>query len=640
MESVRPRDRPRARGRDTRSATENGGNGVAGVRGSSGEGGSPSEAWAKAWQVLPPVASAADRIAGQGSLTPANPGPATSRRLARLGGLLGGLLGFGFGLGLLGCDDDRPGATAADAGRHDVATAVVDAGQPDAGPPKRIFAKRFVVNVRTGPDREATRIGYLRAGAVHMATTAEPVGNEGCRGGWYRLAKTGGFVCNRRDVIAFEGRRLPERRAVQPDRDAKLPYPYGRTRRDHTPMFRYLPSPAELADPGASPSAEAAAAELAAAAAESDGTDEGAEEDPGASPPTAVPPTAVPSTAVPSTAVPSTAVPSTAMPSTAVPSTAMPGDGYDAAGVDGGVFIDAGPPTLSTLQGADDSALTRWLMKGFYVSLDREMERGPRRFFRTQSNGFIPFSDLTMVEGSDFAGTRLDTGILTLPIAYVLSSRTQSYQRRDRGGPRADETPGYHHVFAVAGEEEIQGRAYVVAGDGRLFRATEVTRIDATTDFPDGLGPFEKWIDVDLATQTLVAYEGTRPVFATLISSGRVRNENIPELNHETPTGIFRISAKHLTTTMDGDTAVDGPYSIEDVPYVMYFQLAYALHSAFWHDGFGRPRSHGCVNLAPRDAQWIFNWSEPQLPLGWHGAYPTAESPGSLLRIRGVTPRR
>jgi len=49
------------------------------------------------------------------------------------------------------------------------------------------------------------------------------------------------------------------------------------------------------------------------------------------------------------------------------------------------------------------------------------------------------------------------------------------------------------------------------------------------------------------------------------------------------------------------------------VPFVMYFQLAYALHGAFWHDGFGRPRSHGCVNLAPEDARWIFRWSDPQL---------------------------
>src|SRR5688500_9278020 len=89
-----------------------------------------------------------------------------------------------------------------DAGIVNVATAprVIDSGRPPepsrpTGPPKRIFTKRFVVNVRTAPNREALRIGYLRAGAVLKATTAEPVSTEGCRGGWFELT-TGGFVCN------------------------------------------------------------------------------------------------------------------------------------------------------------------------------------------------------------------------------------------------------------------------------------------------------------------------------------------------------------------------------------------------------------------------------------------------------------
>jgi lipoprotein-anchoring transpeptidase ErfK/SrfK len=108
--------------------------------------------------------------------------------------------------------------------------------------------------------------------------------------------------------------------------------------------------------------------------------------------------------------------------------------------------------------------------------------------------------------------------------------------------------------------------------------------------------------------------------------------------NFETPAGEFRITSKHLTATMDGDHAIDGPYSIEDVPYVMYFQLAFALHSAFWHNGFGRPRSHGCVNLAPADARWLFNFVEPPLPLPWHGVFPKPDAPGTRLYIHGKTP--
>ena len=56
------------------------------------------------------------------------------------------------------------------------------------------------------------------------------------------------------------------------------------------------------------------------------------------------------------------------------------------------------------------------------------------------------------------------------------------------------------------------------------------------------------------------------------------------------------------------------------MPYVQYFQDGYALHAAYWHDVFGMPKSHGCINLSPEDARRIFFWTEPKVPEGWHGA--------------------
>ena len=129
-------------------------------------------------------------------------------------------------------------------------------------------------------------------------------------------------------------------------------------------------------------------------------------------------------------------------------------------------------------------------------------------------------------------------------------------------------------------------------------------------------------------------------MYATLISSGRVRNSNNPLLNHETPAGQYRILSKHTSATMDGDHAIFGAYSLEDVPYVQFFKGAYALHGAFWHDRFGRPSSHGCINLAPEDARWLFDWTSPEVPRAWHAAYPVPPGPrGTLLVIRGATPR-
>jgi hypothetical protein len=60
-------------------------------------------------------------------------------------------------------------------------------------------------------------------------------------------------------------------------------------------------------------------------------------------------------------------------------------------------------------------------------------------------------------------------------------------------------------------------------------------------------------------------------------------------------------------------------FELRDVPWIQYFAAGYALHGAYWHDVFGIPRSHGCVNLSPIDARIVFNWTDPPVPAGWHG---------------------
>jgi hypothetical protein len=84
---------------------------------------------------------------------------------------------------------------------------------------------------------------------------------------------------------------------------------------------------------------------------------------------------------------------------------------------------------------------------------------------------------------------------------------------------------------------------------------------------------------------------------------------------------------------MDADTATDGPYSIEDVPWIQYFNGSIALHGAFWHAEFGHTKSHGCVNLSPWDAKAMFFWTEPQVPAGWNGVAATPEHPGTRVIV-------
>ncbi|WP_437986586.1 L,D-transpeptidase [Sorangium sp. So ce117] len=144
----------------------------------------------------------------------------------------------------------------------------------------------------------------------------------------------------------------------------------------------------------------------------------------------------------------------------------------------------------------------------------------------------------------------------------------------------------------------------------------------------------KKWIDISIRRQMLVAYEGTRPVFAALISSGRSGMAD-PEETDATVRGSFYIHAKHVSTTMDGDDeASEAAFDLRDVPYTQYFHGGYALHGAYWHDEFGKARSHGCINLAPADAAWLFEWTEPAVPPEWHGAM-NIEGGGTLVYVHG-----
>ena len=82
----------------------------------------------------------------------------------------------------------------------------------------------------------------------------------------------------------------------------------------------------------------------------------------------------------------------------------------------------------------------------------------------------------------------------------------------------------------------------------------------------------------------------------------------------------------------------EDPYSVATVPWTEFFspEKGLALHTAYWHDQFGHQRSHGCVNLAPRDARWLYFWSDPQVPPGWTSSVGVVELPGSVVRIRSA----
>lgn len=140
---------------------------------------------------------------------------------------------------------------------------------------------------------------------------------------------------------------------------------------------------------------------------------------------------------------------------------------------------------------------------------------------------------------------------------------------------------------------------------------------------PDGVGPDDKWIEVDLYEQTLAAYEGDQLVYATLVSSG------LPFW--ETEQGLFQIWVKIKQRKMSGQDGFPDYYFLEDVPWTLYFNGSYALHGAYWHDRFGIKHSHGCVNLSLADAKWLYDWVTPIGDTGYIRS--TEENPGTWVWV-------
>jgi lipoprotein-anchoring transpeptidase ErfK/SrfK len=259
-----------------------------------------------------------------------------------------------------------------------------------------------------------------------------------------------------------------------------------------------------------------------------------------------------------------------------------------------------------------------------------------RRFDLTTDYLLLPHDRLREVKPSAFHGIALDENT-PLPVAFV-RPRYHPARLKSDGSPWAttasDATAIYEPRAAIpiTGEtRSFAGASYLVTRDGGLVKADSVIKIDAPKNLPAFAAKGEKWIEVSITRQSITAFEGDRGVYVSLVSTG-IDGLGDPESSHATIRGVYRIHQKHATITMDS-TVVGEEFSLRDVPYVQYFEGSYALHAAYWHDGFGEPRSHGCINLAPIDAQWLFGWTGPTLPEKWHGVLARPLSSGTPIWI-------
>jgi lipoprotein-anchoring transpeptidase ErfK/SrfK len=272
---------------------------------------------------------------------------------------------------------------------------------------------------------------------------------------------------------------------------------------------------------------------------------------------------------------------------------------------------------------------------GFGVAVVEEREHENERWGRTAHGRWMAMRELGAAHPAGFHGEDVTDG--KLDFAWVVSDKASVFS-----SAKADKVAATHVRFQrVAWREQVatqQGSMVRISEDGaehgEWMRARDLSHPTAVAPPAEIVGEaaHERWIDVELATQALVAYEGDVPVFATLVSTGK----GSPGTDTATPAGKHRVWVKLVSTNMDNleRDDVENHYSIEDVPWVMFFDKAVALHGTFWHRDFGRVHSHGCVNLAPLDARKMFYWTAPHLPKGWSAVLPTALEPGTLVQVR------
>jgi hypothetical protein len=209
---------------------------------------------------------------------------------------------------------------------------------------------------------------------------------------------------------------------------------------------------------------------------------------------------------------------------------------------------------------------------------------------------WMPASQLAIARPSEFTGVYIDDP-LPYTMAWMLLPTYASVSPGAEGDQSRPILERYTRVniFATA---TVGDWEWYLVGPDQWVKQTQLARVLYIERPAQVKG---RWFAVDLFEQVLVAYEDDTPVYATLISSG------LPDW--ETNEGTFTVWARQVNGHMSGAEGQTDFYSLENVPWVMYYDNAISLHGTYWHDGFGYRHSHGCVNMSITDAHWVYQWS-------------------------------
>jgi len=433
------------------------------------------------------------------------------------------------------------------------------------------------------PDYQSTRLGYLRAGAI-VERAKEPSGFKRCKGGFYRIYPRG-FVCVGTGA-ALDVEHPVVRAAVRgPRRGDPLPYHYVMSRSPPPHLYVHLPTPEEQH------------------------TVEGR---------------------------PLGAVGMNGWISEEIEKTIGEADPISP-------FLDE-KNDLPKPAGAEEKVRFpahrgRAKAKSAF-GLMATFDWTGRRFGLTTELDLVPIDRTRPVHLSDMRGVAFpaEGGVP----AFVMHQGLRALRPDAEGKLKPAEWVPYRGGFVLTGRassggtHRVEGKpgealaAYLETTEGVWLAAGSLRIGRLSQDLWGYAKRGKRWIDVSIEEQMLVAYEGQKPVFATLVSTGRGGLAD-PETTGATVQGTFFVQSKYVTATMDGNPASESAHELHDVPYVQYFHQNYAIHGAYWHDEFGKARSNGCVNVSPTDAAWLFEFTDPQVPKEWHGAMTPAG--GTLIYV-------
>ncbi|MBL7064161.1 MAG: L,D-transpeptidase [Anaerolineae bacterium] len=266
----------------------------------------------------------------------------------------------------------------------------------------------------------------------------------------------------------------------------------------------------------------------------------------------------------------------------------------------------------------------------WWVSVGGLVEYEGQQWYQINEEEFIPADTLAFASPSHFQGVYFAEQPQH-PFAWI--NRWVQPSDVPQGALNEDVAAlNRYQLVAIFAEERRGDEIWYLLGPDQWVEQKNVARADVDPP-PEGVGPGEKWIEIDLFEQTIAAYEGERLVYATLVSSGRTATA--------TPPGLYRVYSKLWEGKMSHPDVEDGDpawYFIEDVPWTMYFHEGYSIHTAFWHDAFGFTRSHGCVNLPPRDALWFFNWADPLIAEDVELIYVGESTPSTWVWVHFTSP--